>query len=206
MLVRRVQSTNFIARFTLILLIGLTACKQKPADQNIASDTPPYVLKDILVSKPSEGLMYFKGHLFTGYAVTFHNHDFFNSKTSYINGKKDGKDQKWFDDGSLSYEANYINGHLHGKVTSWWRNGHKRSESNYVNGMAQGVQMQWYKSGLKFKKITLVDGKEEGIQQSWRENGKIYNNYEAKDGRIFGLKRSKLCYELDDEIIQIKSD
>ncbi len=64
--------------------------------------------------------------------------------------------------------------------------------------------MQWYKGGAKFKELNLVNGREEGLQKAWRENGKIYNNYEAKNGRIFGLKRSNLCYKLEDEEVQTK--
>ncbi|MFK7749990.1 MAG: toxin-antitoxin system YwqK family antitoxin, partial [Kordia sp.] len=66
------------------------------------------------------------------------------------------------------------------------------------------VQEQWYKTGEKFKRINIVNGKEEGLQQAWRKNGKLFNNYEAKNGRFFGLKRSGLCYELQNEVVQTK--
>ncbi len=35
------------------------------------------------------------------------------------------------------------------------------------------------------------------------ENGKLYANYEAIDGRVYGLKRANLCFDLNDETIQI---
>lgn len=79
-----------------------------------------------------------------------------------------------------------------------------RSESNYIAGNLDGVQKQWYVSGAKFKEQNIENGQEKGMQKAWRENGKLYNNYEAKNGRIFGLKRSSLCYELEDEKVQVK--
>lgn len=201
----QIQSTKHFLRILSISLLGMMACQEQSAPTPEPIKTWPHVLKSLLVLKQTEDLVFFKNRLFSGYAVTYDNPSFFTSKTQFINGKKNGKDQKWFNDGSLSYHAEYVNGVLHGKVISWWRNGKKRSESHYLNGVAHGVQMQWYKSGVKFKKISLVNGKEEGLQQSWRENGKLYNNYEVKNGRIFGLKRATLCFELGDEKIQLQS-
>ena len=47
-------------------------------------------------------------------------------------------------------------------------------------------------------------GKEEGIQQAFRKNGDLFANYEARAGRFFGLKKSALCYELEDEDVQFE--
>ena len=69
-------------------------------------------------------------------------------------------------------------------------------------GVGDGVQMQYYISGAKFKMITIKNGQQNGMQKAWRQNGKIYSNYEAKNGRIFGLKRSNLCYELENEKVK----
>jgi hypothetical protein len=39
------------------------------------------------------------------------------------------------------------------------------------------------------------------MQQAWLETGALYVNYEAKNGRIFGLLRSNLCYQLENEVV-----
>lgn len=149
------------------------------------------------------GRYYYKDKPFNGEALQYHNNgNSISEKTTFRNGKKHGKQEKYFKDGTLSFLANYSNGLRNGKVISWWKSGNKRSESNYVIGIANGKQYQWYPNGSKFKTITLVNGKEEGLQQSWRQNGKLYNNYEAKNGRIFGLKRATLCFQLEDEKLQ----
>lgn len=163
------------------------------------------VTHDSLVLRPNEGLVYLESRPFTGTGINQYMSGKQARSIKYLAGKKEGLYQKWFEDGTLSYEAHYRMGKLIGTAKSWWKNGQLRSIARYENGVLHGKQEQWYKSGALFKEMNLVMGKEEGMQKAWRENGKIYNNYEAKNGRIFGLKRANLCYELDNEITQFKA-
>lgn len=158
--------------------------------------------KNALELKSNLGLVFYNNQLFTGTSVTFYHGEVMAESIQYVNGKRQGKFQKWFPDGNLSFEASYANGLLDGTTKTWWKNGNLRSEAHYSKGISNGIQKQWYKSGSIFKEMTIVNGKEEGLQKAWRENGKIYNNYEAKNGRIFGLKRASLCYQLEDENVQ----
>lgn len=186
-----------------ILIIGCDSIEANVT--NIDLDKRENLVKvsaDSLILKSTLGLVMLHDQAFTGISIADYPNGKPKASIQYFQGKKHGKQIKWFENGIKSYEAHYQSNKQHGKTRSWWSNGNLRSESNYDLGVATGAQLQWYASGAKFKRINLVDGKEEGLQQSWRENGKIYNNYEAKNGRIFGLKRSKLCYELDDEVVQ----
>ena len=58
--------------------------------------------------------------------------------------------------------------------------------------------------GRALQKAELKNGKEEGMQQAFRKNGVAYANYEAREGRIFGLKKTALCYGLEDENLKSK--
>ena len=195
--------------FILLVLIGFSSCKKAiSTNANIEIETLnnklPVVSTQLIQLKNPEGKAYFKNQVFTGFAVTLYenNADVFHSKTKYINGIKNGSFEKWYEDGTLSYQANYKDGYLNGTVKSWWKDGTLRSESYYKDGLGNGKQLQYYKNGNIFKSTNLTNGKEEGLQQSWRRNGKLYNNYEAKNGRIFGLKRASLCFQLENEQIQ----
>jgi len=185
----------------------MAACKSESVEiLDDATDGPIETMEERRVDKkllklnPNEGLVYYEGTLFTGDAM-----DIISDKvvglTPFNNGKKEGIHQKWFADGTLSFQAEYKDGRLNGDVYSWWRNGAMRSHSKFKHGIAHGLQTQWYQSGARFKERNLVQGNEEGMQKAWRENGKIYNNYKAINGRIFGLKRATLCFELDNEIV-----
>lgn len=190
--------------FFFLLCFGGIACKQVNIEQTGDSvDSSLVIEEDDLKLIPEKGLMYYHDQPFSGKAIRYADYGVIVSESNYLNGKKHGVLRKYFENGALSFESQYIDGKQDGTATSWWRNGEVRSVSKFEKGVAHGEQWQWYKSGAKFKRTNLVYGKEEGLQQSWRENGKIYNNYEAKNGRVFGLKRSKLCYELDEEEIQI---
>lgn len=209
-----VRNTSYYIWLISALLFIISACtlsdaehkEDVPKDSEISlpaempSDAETLSM-DLLVLNQNKGIMLHRGSPFTGIAVEYYKPEQLKTRIHYIQGKREGRYNKWFSDGTLSYEATYVAGRREGPAQSWWSNGNIRSSSNYQRGIAEGEQLQWYKSGARFKKMTVLNGREEGLQQSWRENGKIYNNYEAKNGRIFGLKRAALCFQLEDEEI-----
>lgn len=152
---------------------------------------------------PNQGLVFYKDEPFTGITSEYYPNKQLAETTHWVKGKRDGYRHKWFPSGTLSFEAFYKNGRLDQATRFWWKNGVIKSEARYKDGTLHGIQKQWYASGAIFKESRLVAGKEQGLQKAWRENGKIYNNYEAKNGRIFGLRRSNLCFELEEEKIQL---
>jgi antitoxin component YwqK of YwqJK toxin-antitoxin module len=138
---------------------------------------------------------------YSGYAVSFYEDSILKEKVGILNGKKENQAIRWYLDGHFKQVAHYHKGKLHGekKVWSSYENHIILSQLNYRLGKAHGEQKQWYKSGELHKKLNLNMGKEEGIQQAFRENGDLYANYEAKDGRIFGLRKTALCFGLEEE-------
>lgn len=184
---------------TLLSFISLYTCGPSAGWPGQAA---PEINRTDLKLHAELGLFLYQEKPFTGTALTHSAHNTLVVSESFENGRRHGQLKKWYSDGTLSYSASYQNGKLNGPGNSWWRSGQMRSAFNFVEGVVHGKQTQWYKSGAKFKEINLVQGKEQGLQKAWRENGKIYNNYEARNGRIFGLKRSQLCFELDEEKVQ----
>ena len=168
----------------------------------------PNEVKDIEVEKselilhPMEGKWYHSYEPFNGYAIENYPNKKLKEKTCFYQGKKEDVSKKWDEGGTLRYQCHYIQNHKDGAVRIWTSDGVLIAESNFKDGVVDGVQRKWYPSGKVFKKTNINMGKEEGLQQTWWENGKLYVNYEAKNDRIFGLKRSTLCYELENEIVQ----
>ena len=206
MIIKVLQAISFKNCFLFSLILFFN-CQNQTNNTALVNNAQAEIItikipKTQLVLKPNIGLVYLQDKPFNGTSILKYNNNTIAEAIDYKNGIKNGVFKKWFEDGTLSFEAFYANGQLHGVSKSWWSNGNLRSESNYINGKANGIQKQWYVSGQKFKLMTLVNGKEEGMQQAWRRNGKIYNNYQAKNGRIFGLKRANLCFQLEEEIVQ----
>ena len=121
---------------------------------------------------------------------------------SMVHGKKHGLRRQWYASGKMSFTAEYHQGRLHGTSRSWWHDGARRSESHFIYGVQHGTQREWYANGAKIKELSLEHGQEQGMQRAWRRNGKLYANYEARNGRIFGLKRSQLCFQLEDQLVR----
>ncbi len=121
-------------------------------------------------------------------------------------GKREGSLMAYFPDGKLKFQETYRNNRLHGRVKRWTlQNGHQLIvQLNYLDGRLNGEQRKWYSTGELHKLMNMRKGKEDGMQQAFRKNGALYANYEAKNGRTFGMKRSNLCYELDNEKIVYK--
>ncbi|MEO9967418.1 MAG: toxin-antitoxin system YwqK family antitoxin [Reichenbachiella sp.] len=199
------QSTRILSGLLVALVTAVLCSWVFLPDQRIESlienKTSIKVEKKELSLHANEGRVYFNNLPFDGWSVQYHLNGQLAEQIQFIEGKKMGMTNRWYQDGTLSYTAQHKANRLDGEVKSWWPNGVLRSQSNFVNGRADGTQYQWYKSGKPFKEINLKMGLEEGLQRAWRENGKLYTNYEAKNGRIFGLKRASLCYELGDETI-----
>lgn len=121
----------------------------------------------------------------------------------FQDGRRHGWRRHFFADGRVRSETYYRDGRRHGPNRSFWPDGTPRTEGHFDDDAPHGTQRQWYASGALFKEMQLDHGVERGMQRAWRENGTLYNNYEARDGRIYGLRRSKLCFELNDEEVSL---
>ena len=200
---------------TLFLLCGVfgSSCTEKTVPNSVQSPSVAEVavnLPDVTVEKSA--LQYdnqtsqwtLDGQLYSGYAVSFFPEGAMAEKIGFMDGKKQHRATLWFPDGHLKRIEHYQQGKLHGEKKSWSPEaGHVLvSRLNYHLGKAHGEQTLWYPTGELYKKLHLHMGIEEGMQQAFRKNGALYANYEAVKGRIFGLKKSALCYGLEDENIR----
>lgn len=141
--------------------------------------------------------------LYSGYIVSYYPNGALKEKVGMLDGKKQNEAKGWYPDGHLKFVAKYYKGKLHGEKKGWAADSthHLLSHLNYHLGKAHGLQKRWYPTGEIFKILHFNMGKEAGLQQAFRKNGALFANYEAKAGRIFGLKRSNLCFGLDNEAV-----
>ncbi|MEM9000788.1 MAG: toxin-antitoxin system YwqK family antitoxin [Bacteroidota bacterium] len=199
--VRQAASTKLnysIALLAIFLLSG----------QQTEKSNYPWIIEDhnvesgLLTLNSQEGKWYYDGTPFNGYALSWHGNGQLAEKVGYLNGKRHGPASKWYKDGLLSSEKHYVENRLEGIAKTWWPNGSQSTASNYLNRQRHGKQVKWYPNGQIARIMHFNYGKEEGLQQAWLQNGKLYANYEAKNGRFFGLRRSNLCYQLQNEVVQ----
>lgn len=159
------------------------------------------VAKTVLILNPVEGKWYYNDQPYNGYSLKLHSNGKVAERLGFYKGKREGIAKRWSKNGTLRVQCCYDQNNLVGVYKSWWENGALAEESNYVNGLKHGMEKTWYPSGQLAKLRQLANGKEAGMQKAWLQNGTLYVNYEAKNGRIFGLKRSNLCYQVENEVV-----
>lgn len=118
-------------------------------------------------------------------------------------GRQQGPQITYYPNGKIKFYEMFSDGKLDGLVERWsMQHGYKLiSQLHYREGKLHGKQKKWYSSGELHKVLNMEMGVESGMQKAFRKNGVLYANYEAKNGRTFGLQRSNLCYELQNEEI-----
>ncbi len=166
----------------LILFILLNACQAKT---NIDINN-----KDLSLVK---GLMLYKKKPFSG--ILFSKIDtLIIYKTTYVNGQKNGIEQKFFFNGDLAEQRFYTKGKKSGTHRAWWNKDQLKYEYHFDNNANyNGILQEWYSNGQLLKKFNYINGKEDGTQKMWDATGRIKANYSVINGERFGLIESKNC-------------
>ncbi len=89
------------------------------------------------------------------------------------------------------YKYNYKEGKLNGIQKDWYENGQLRCEFNYKEGKEEGIQKEWYENGQLWYEDNYKEGKQDGIQKSWYENGQLHYKMYYKNGKLM----NKQLYE-----------
>ncbi|MEM6328440.1 MAG: toxin-antitoxin system YwqK family antitoxin, partial [Bacteroidota bacterium] len=149
-------------RSASLLLLGLAAVTV------LVAARPDRVDAAALSLRATEGRVYHEGEPFTGASIRRDADGTLVERIRYVDGKRDGLTERWFENGARSERVPYTANRRHGTVQTWWPNGHLRAEARFVEGVAHGTQRQWYRSGALFKELHLVEGREDGLQRAWR--------------------------------------
>ena len=128
-------------------------------------------------------------------------------KTHFNNGKKDGLESGWYENGQKQFEAYYENGKLI-SASVWKSDGTPCPETNVANG--SGIFVYWfgrktyeiqfkdservretafYENGQKQSEEHYKNGKGHGIstESEWYENGQLESRSQYKNGKEEGL-------------------
>lgn len=168
---------NFFKGKFIIAILLLTACNAKKKELNITN-------KDLSLKN---GVMSFQDKPYTGMVYSKINTQL-SYKVVYKQGKKHGKEERFFFNGKIAVSGFYVNGKKSGKHQSWWSNGKPKLIHNYnVSGNYSGTQREWLSNGQLVKENNYNNGEKDGWQKSWDVNGKINSNYIVINGEAFGL-------------------
>ena len=210
------QATKFGKYAFLLLLCALISCSK---EKKVTTAESPRKEKSLQVPQKTVTLdeVVFDAKIsrwllnstpYSGYCISKYPNGQLAEKFGVIAGRKEGPSETWFVDGHLKSSASYTRGKLDGVKSNWSPDATHilLSKLNYQNGKGHGIQRKWYATGEPFMVLTLNMGKEEGLQKAFRKNGDLYANYEAKEGRIFGMKKAKLCFGIESEIVNYEGN
>ncbi|WP_456462826.1 toxin-antitoxin system YwqK family antitoxin [Reichenbachiella sp.] len=201
--------------FMLFFLVLLVGCEQRlELNQRVVieervSQTPlaTFSIHEVFFNRKNSRWQSRKDSLYvSGYILEYFDNGQLAQKFEVAEGKKEGVLTFYYPNGLVKFEEHYKNNKLHGEVKRWSQEfGYQLlAQLTYKEGKLHGEQKKWFATGELHKVMQMKQGKEDGLQQAFRKNGALYANYEAKNGRVFGLKRSNLCYELDDQQVVYK--
>lgn len=113
-------------------------------------------------------------------------------------GNLDGTAKQWYPRSStgtiqLQEIRFYVQGKREGTHNGYWQNGNKKFEFTYINDVYQGTQKEWYASGIPYRIATYHEGHEHGLQQAFNDDGQLSVNYDARNGRNYGNIGKKRC-------------
>lgn len=115
--------------------------------------------------------------------------------------------------GQVEALEQYKDGKLNGLEIMWYENGKKYEETNYKNGIKHGLMLRWYESGQKWSEKTYKDGDFHGPITKWREDGNMEFRHNYQDGKLHGLATtwdkegnitSQIRYENGQQVEKIK--
>lgn len=182
-------------RFFFLSCVFLGACTP-PSNEIQSVEVVPKVetlASDSTLSMQQRHL-YLKDKPYSGFVTDRYANGKLASKEGYLNGKLEGKQEKWYENGAIREVRYYTANRKVGKHEGWYQNGQKRFEYFINNDVPVKTHREWYQNGQLFTYNTFNNaGQPEGLQQMWYDNGKIKANYVVKEGRRFGLLGAKGC-------------
>lgn len=202
---------NLLLIFFICLTTSFICCdgieKNKPKKNHFEKAKIPSLTVDVnqLYFNQQNSNWYIGDSIFSGFAIRKYLNGQLQEKFGILDGKKQNYAREWFSNGQLKSISFFQQGSLHGEKKIWsLDSGYVLiAHYNYSEGKADGLQHKWYNTGELYQELNIENGIEKGRQKAYRKNGDLYANYEAINGRFFGLMRSKLCVQLENQNIKV---
>jgi len=133
------------------------------------------------------GVAYFARQMipFTGVAI-WELEDLEKKESLYKEGKKQGVETWWYDNGQKKFEGTYMGGKPNGRFTRFYRNG-KKSYERIFKDQKLVAAIAWKPNGGKCPDTKYVKGN--GKLCQYHENGKKESEITFRDGKKIKQKK-----------------
>ncbi|MBK8340012.1 MAG: hypothetical protein IPK99_08460 [Flavobacteriales bacterium] len=128
------------------------------------------------------------------------------SQEQWKNGRKQGEELSFFDDGTISERITFVNGLQEGLHEQFFPGGQVKYRGSYVRGEGEGV-MTWYQpDGKKEVEGHMVSGQRDGIWYYFNTDGSVQIQMVYEQGNFIKDKKENGVFKeyCDDE--QLRSE
>lgn len=112
--------------------------------------------------------------------------------TFVSDGKLNGADIHWYDNGQRSIERHYAAGMESGEHKAWFQDGAVKFFKTFVAGVPHGEFYEWHSNG-QLAQYVLFDHGKELAAKSWTAGGKPFYNYVWDENFRIGLQGDRFC-------------
>lgn len=193
--------------YSISLLLICSCAKNNATDGGMSTRAVPtiYVQKSSeSISFKNDTILYanekYSGYL---YELNPENKDTISIE-GFFGGVQSGVSKKWYASNKLMEQRHYRNGKKNGKQIAYWENGNKKFDFTAINDAYEGELKEWNVEGKLIHLANYKNGQESGTQKLWYDNGKIRANYVIINGRRYGLLGTKNCKNVSDSIFVSK--
>lgn len=184
--------------YTFLLLLAFSCTKKESKVPDI------FQLKSSNAVTQNNDVLYWKKKKFSGYCFELNSKNDTLLLEGYVNGLLHGFCKKWYPNKQLQEVRFYKNGKKDGKQMGYWENGNKRFSFFCSNEAYEGELKEWTFDGKLIHHGHYENGQEEGSQKLWYNNGKIRANYVIIKGKRYGLLGTKNCKNVSDSIFIVQ--
>ncbi|WP_296637350.1 toxin-antitoxin system YwqK family antitoxin [Polaribacter sp.] len=108
------------------------------------------------------------------------------SEGIFINKKRVGKWEYYFDTDNIMSVEFYVNDKLNGKVINYYPNGKPTEITNYKMGVKEGLSQKLSSAGILIEEVHYKNDKENGVAKYFELNGNLKETGVYKNGKRIG--------------------
>ncbi len=181
----------------LVSLLIVVACSAVGKEETVVNSFRIkrfYYREDSVKVMNKQGLTYINDSIANGYIILVGASNDTLLLAGYINGKKQGRCYTRYPGQHYQSVENFNNGKAEGWQRRWWENGTLKYEAHFKDDIFDGRLREWNPKGVLMRDNHYLNGQEEGKQRMWYDNGKLRANYIVRNGRTYGLTGTMNCY------------
>jgi antitoxin component YwqK of YwqJK toxin-antitoxin module len=151
--------------------------------------------------KTHRGVIYLETTPITGVVFTLDHENDTTAIIPYRDGKRDGIEILYHDNGQKRSVRYYSHGWKTGEHLGYHPSGKPSFIYHFTDDVFDGNQKEWLENGVLYSDMNYERGTESGLQRVWYADGTIKTNYIIKNNRRYGLLGTKNCINTADSVL-----